>query len=177
MTILIEASPNKNGNGTYLADKITTRYEEVTRIRLWDLLYRGCKGCRECKEKNTFCTQDDDIKGLFPKLADADRIVIIAPNYMGFISGELKQLIDRLYCMKDSDKRSRFKDSAKLVFLFTQGSPTRDHGDRAQQWIKSIADSYNLKYYGITIPNCAKDNTDAVRIKEDEIMMSLSFFS
>ena len=179
MTILVESSPNANGNGHYLAEKIMEKYavEGIERFRLWDIDYRGCRGCMDCKNKDTFCTQADGLNVWLPKLAAASRIVLIAPNYMGFVAGEVKQFIDRWYCMRDANKMSRFKSGSKLIFLFTQGSGKRDRGDNAQNWIKSIADSFQLKYYGITVPNCERNNTDGVRLKQDEIMMSLSFFS
>ncbi|MDR0453775.1 MAG: NAD(P)H-dependent oxidoreductase [Deferribacteraceae bacterium] len=177
-TLLIECGSRKDGNGAYLADMIVEKYanENVKRVNLRDLRYSGCLACRKCKDQDSLCVQRDDLTPLFAGLAEVDRLVLIAPNYMGFVNGDTKQFTDRWYCMKDTRKISRFKEGAKLLFLFTQGSALRDHGDNAQHWMKRIADSYSLGFYGITVPNCAYDNHDGVRLKKEEIMMSISFF-
>ncbi len=177
-TLLVECGPRDDGNCAYLAGLIAEKYadENVQKLKLWDLQYRGCSACRKCKEQDSFCVQEDDLKPWLAGLAKVDRVVLIAPNYMGFVNGEAKQFIDRWFCMKDRQKISRFKESAKLLFLFTQGSAQRDHGDNAQGWMKRVAEGYRLKFYGLTIPNCASDNHDGVRLKKDEIMMSISFF-
>ena len=177
-TVLVECGPRKDGNCAYLANLIAEKYtgDTVDRLRLWDLRYSGCMACRKCKEGDSLCVQKDDLTPWLEKLTDVDRIVLIAPNYMGFINGETKQFIDRWYCLRDSRKMSRFKDDAKLLFLFTQGSAQRDNGNNAQNWMKRLAEGYKLKFYGLTVPNCAYDNHDGVRLKKDEIMMSISFF-
>ena len=177
-TLLVECSPRKDGNGAYLANVIAEKYtdERVEKIKLVDLNYGGCIACRKCKEQDSLCVQKDDLTPWLTELVKIDRIVLIAPNYMGFINGDTKQFTDRWYCMRDKQKISRFKEEAKLLFLFTQESTQRDNGDYTLNWMKRFAERYRLKFYGLTVPNCAYDNRDGVRIKKDEIMMSISFF-
>lgn len=179
MIVLIEGSPRKEGNGAHLAGKIAQKYanEDVKRMRLYDMSYKGCSSCRKCREQNTFCVLDDDMAGVYPLLAAADRIIIIAPSFYGHVNGEVKQFIDRLYCMKKADKTGKYKEGCKLVFLFTQGSPQRDRGAAEIEWMKKIAENSQLKYYGLTVPNCSFDDVDGIRLKEEEIMMSISFFA
>lgn len=178
MNILVESSPRRNGNGAYLADKIAKKYEAegVKRLKLCDINFNGCTACRKCRENDSLCVQDDGLKEWLQEVRGAKRVILIAPNYMGFIDGRMKAFLDRWYCMIDSKKFTRFQEGAKLLFLFTQGSAQRDHGDVCQSWMKRVAEGCKLKFYGLTVPNCSYDNHDGVRLKEEEIMMSVSFF-
>ncbi|MCD8569145.1 MAG: hypothetical protein LRY50_12815 [Geovibrio sp.] len=44
------------------------------------------------------------------------------------------------------------------------------------EWAKRVFTHYGLKFYGMVIPNCAADSRDGIRLKMDEIRMSLSMF-
>ena len=60
---------------------------------------RDCRHCNWCIRKQTegkFCVQDDDMKEIFPKILEADGLIIASPVYMGRLSGYLACFIDRL---------------------------------------------------------------------------------
>ncbi|MDR2400149.1 MAG: flavodoxin family protein [Deferribacteraceae bacterium] len=178
MILLIEASPRKNGNGAYIAAKIFDRFKDkgVTRFRLSEMDFKDCLACRSCKKNDSVCITKDDMQKIYPFLLDADTIILISPSYYGFVNGEAKKFIDRLYCMKKADKTSRYKEGAKLVFLLTMGKGNRDRGNFTQEWLKQIADNSSLKFYGVSIPNCSFDNTDGALLKAEEVLMGVSFF-
>jgi multimeric flavodoxin WrbA len=178
MIVLIEASPRKNGNGASLAGMIEERFKEkdVRRVSLRDLNFKDCLACRGCKKNDSLCVTKDDMQTLYPLLTDADTIILISPAYYGFVNGEAKKFVDRLYCMKKADKTSRYKQGAKLVFLLTMGKGNRDRGNMTQDWLKQIADNNSLKFYGVSIPNCSFDNTDAIALKAEEVLMGIGFF-
>jgi multimeric flavodoxin WrbA len=178
MILLLEASPRKKGNGAYLADKIAERFKEnqIHRFRLSELEFKDCLACRGCKRNDSLCVTKDDMQKIYPLLLDADTIVLVAPSYYGFVNGEAKKFVDRLYCMKKADKTSRYKQGAKLVFLLTMGKANRDKGNSTQDWLKQIADNNALKFYGVSIPNCSFENTDAISLKAEEVLTGISFF-
>jgi multimeric flavodoxin WrbA len=178
MILLIEASPRKKGNGAFLADRIEERFKDkgIHRFRLSEMNFKDCLACRSCRKNDSICVTNDDMQKLYPILLDADTIVLISPSYYGFVNGEAKKFVDRLYCMKKADKTSRYKEGAKLVFLFTMGKGNRDRGNNAQEWLKQIADNSALKFYGVSIPNCSFENTDGVSLKAEEVLMGISFF-
>lgn len=174
--MLIVESSHRSVNGSYLANMVAEKYPGAERLRLADIKYTGCTACKKCREADSTCVLEDDLTPVLKKLTSEKSIVLISPNYMGFMNGGMKMFLDRFYCMRDSHKRSRFTEGAKLAFFMTQGSGNRNKGDLCVNWLKNMCEHYSLKYYGHTIPNCADDNTDGVRLKQEEIGMNLSFF-
>jgi len=150
--LLINASPRKNGNSSFIINKLKEKYnnENLKSIFLNNLVYKGCQGCLSCRDNNTFCIVNDDLKVLLPELIDYDLIVIVTPNYYGFVTGQLKLFLDRWYCLKNKNRITKFKNT-KLFFVVVQGAPNRDHSANIINWSKHVFESFNLKYYGYTI--------------------------
>lgn len=174
--MLIVESSHRSVNGTYLADMIAAKYTGAERLRLSEIKFSGCTACKKCRENDSTCVMQDDLSPVLAKLPEEKQIVLIAPNYMGFMNGEMKLFMDRLYCMRRPNKQSRFAEGTKLAFFLTQGSGNRGKGELCQGWLKTITEHYAVKFYGHTLPNCSDDNTDGVRLKQEEIMMNLGFF-
>ncbi|MFC1961697.1 flavodoxin family protein [Chloroflexota bacterium] len=58
-----------------------------------------CRNCNWCVTKQTegnFCTQQDDMAGIYPLLAEADALLLASPVYMGRLNGHLACFLDRL---------------------------------------------------------------------------------
>ena len=53
-----------------------------------------CDGCL-CCEKTKSCRLSDDMRIIYPKLANADVIVLGSPNYFDNVSGLMKNFFDR----------------------------------------------------------------------------------
>ena len=175
--LIINASPRKSGNSSFIAESLMEKYAgECEVINLRQLEMKPCTACRSCKTNNSLCVIKDGISETYPKLLSADKIIFISPNIMGFISSLAKILTDRFYCLKTSDRKSRFEEGKKMFFILTQGAADRSHGDMAANWAKKFFEQYGLKTYTMVIPNCAYDNTDGVKIKLDEIKMNVSMF-
>ena len=47
------------------------------------------------KERQGDCVIKDDMMSVYPKLLNADAIVLATPGYMGMLSGLLKNFLDR----------------------------------------------------------------------------------
>ena len=177
MIVIIESSP-RDGNGSYLGQFIRSSYknEEIFYYKLWDLNYRGCNECKLCKRNNSLCVVEDDLLPVWKKLAAADLIVFISPIYYGQINGEMKQFVDRIYCMKGSDKRSKFKQGAKIFLILTQNSMQRDDTKKVQDWFKDVSSVYGLKFLGYTVPGCSNANTDSAERVSNDMLLNLTFF-
>lgn len=175
--LIINASPRKNGNSSFIANELMKKYEdEAEIINLRDLKLLSCTSCKSCRTNNSLCVIKDDLVDIYPKLLSADKIIFLSPNIMGFMSSLAKIFTDRFYCLKDSNKKSRFEEGKKVIFVLTQGSPNREHGETTLRWGKSFFESYGLKTFTMLIPNCAHDNFDGVKIKLDELKMNISMF-
>ncbi|WP_242347950.1 flavodoxin family protein [Mucispirillum schaedleri] len=175
--LIINASPRKSGNSTFIAESLKEKYGDSCQVvNLAELNMKPCTSCRSCKINNSFCVIKDDISELYSKLLSADKIILISPNIMGFISSHAKILTDRFYCLKTSERKTKFEEGKKMFFILTQKSADRSHGNMAANWAKGFFEQYGLKTFTFVIPNCGYDNTDGVKIKLDEIKMNVSMF-
>ena len=176
MHFIIDSSPREDGNGNWIADRLAEKYPDSERLKLSKMTYSGCKACGSCRKNNSFCIQNDDLGKYLSRFAEANGLILVAPNYMGFINGTAKSMLDRFYCMRTAEKMSRFKEGTKFAFLLTQGSHNRDKGSAAVDWMKRFAENYQLKYLGLTVPGCNNDNLDGIKLKKEDILMNFSFF-
>ncbi|MFA5367497.1 MAG: flavodoxin family protein, partial [Dehalococcoidia bacterium] len=67
-----------------------------------DLDIKPCKGCFNCWLKTPgVCSQKDDMQQLLPVMRDADVIVYATPVYSYGMSGQMKNLIDRMIVLAE----------------------------------------------------------------------------
>jgi multimeric flavodoxin WrbA len=67
-------------------------------ITLWGKQINGCNQCNWCIKNQTAdkpCVQDDDMGWVYPKLLEADGIILASPAHFGRLSGLMADLIDR----------------------------------------------------------------------------------
>lgn len=99
----IVGSKRKKGNTSTLIQKAieTAREEGIESevIFLGDYNIADCNGCEGCK--NTFkCVVDDDMQKIYPRLLEADAIILGSPTYFYNVSAYVKAFIDRCYCLE-----------------------------------------------------------------------------
>lgn len=93
-------SPRKKGNSTLLANHIILGAESqgatVESIRLNGLNIKPCQGCYVCQgEDSKGCAVDDDMQDLYPKIIEADALIIASPVYWFNMSAQTKIFMDR----------------------------------------------------------------------------------
>jgi len=97
-------SPIKGGNTEAflkeaLAAAENTGDVQVEIVLLADKEIGHCRHCNWCLTKqveNKFCSRNDDMAGIYPKILDADGLLLASPVYIGRLSGYLADFIDRL---------------------------------------------------------------------------------
>ena len=176
MVLIINASPLLSGNSAFIANEVKNSYDDAEIIHLADLNMLPCTSCKSCKINNSLCVIKDDITPIYDKLLKADKIVFISPNIFGFLSSLGKIFTDRFYCLKTSDKKTKFAEGKKAIFILTQGSPNRDHGEIITSWAKTFFNAYGLKTFTMVIPNCTSDSLDGAKLKINEIKTNISMF-
>ncbi|MBW1781767.1 MAG: flavodoxin family protein [Deltaproteobacteria bacterium] len=67
-------------------------------IPLWDMKIHGCTQCNWCMKHQSAdrpCVQDDDMVRVYPRLLEADGIILASPAHFGRLSGCMADLMDR----------------------------------------------------------------------------------
>ncbi len=99
--LILKGSPRERGNSAVLADRVRAGAVdagwEAESVSLQSMDIRPCDGCDLCRENIEYCVIDDDMQNLYPKLIEADALVLASPVYWFTYSAQLKLCIDRWY--------------------------------------------------------------------------------
>ena len=118
--LILKASPRERGNSATLADRLaagaTGAGAQVESIYLHGLDIRTCDACDLCQEPGSGCVIEDDMQPLYPKLAEADAIVLASPIYWFTFSSQLNLCMDRWYTFQSS-RYQEIKDKPFGIIL------------------------------------------------------------
>ena len=96
--LALSGSPRVNGNtDQYLnmvLEECAAQGAETELIRVCDLNLKGCRGCYGCVQAKS-CVIQDDFQDIFPKIVEADVLLLGSPVYHSSITPELKAVLDR----------------------------------------------------------------------------------
>jgi multimeric flavodoxin WrbA len=94
----IFGSPRKGGNTEILLEEALKGAEkagaEVERLHVTDFTVTPCKECHGCDETGR-CVIPDDMQKIYPKLLEADIIILASPIFFYGITAWAKALVDR----------------------------------------------------------------------------------
>lgn len=106
----IVGSRRKNGNTALLVQEALKPWQsqglETEMIYLVDYEVKGCNGCEGCNE-SCKCVIQDDMQKIYPKLLEADALILGSPAYFYNITSDMKTFIDRCYCFEAFDDNDR----------------------------------------------------------------------
>ena len=102
--IAFNGSPRRGWNTATLLEKAlegaTSRGAESELIHLYDLDFKGCRSCFECKLKGGKSygrgAVRDDLRPILKKVEHADAIILGSPIYLGTATGEMRSFMERL---------------------------------------------------------------------------------
>ncbi len=119
----IVGSKRKKGNTASLVQKTLEPFMEdpncyVETIYLGDMNFEGCRGCEGCAKTNR-CVLADDMQEIYPKLRNADALIVGSPTYFYNITSDMKKFIDRCYCFCSFDT----SDRSVWISEFEHGKP------------------------------------------------------
>ena len=105
-------------------------------VYLYDLNYKGCRGCHSCKllDENKFgqCAVKDDLTPVLEKAKDADVLLIGSPIYFSDITGETRSFIERYLfpCITyNKDRKPTYAKLPKIGWVFTTNAPGEFYKD------------------------------------------------
>ncbi len=119
-----------------------------------------CTGCFSCWVKHPGrCIYSDDMETLYPKLAQADFVILATPLYVDGMAGTLKNLLDRCLPLAEPffevregmcrhPLREGVKENGKLVLISNCGFWEIEHFDPLVQHVKAICKNFKRKFAG-----------------------------
>jgi len=120
--LILKGSPRDKGNSSVLANKVADGAREggaeVESISLHGMDIRPCDACDVCAETEGVCIIKDDMQAIYPKLLQADTIVLASPVYWFTISAQLKLCIDRWYGLQSSGWKKMAGKQAAIVLTY-----------------------------------------------------------
>jgi len=119
--LILKGSPREKGNSGTLAERLADGAREagadVESVHLHSLEIRPCDACNECAGAGG-CIIQDDMQGLYPKVAAADAIVFACPVYWFTVSAQLKLFVDRLYAFQSSSWKEFAGKKAAVILTY-----------------------------------------------------------
>jgi multimeric flavodoxin WrbA len=102
--VILKGSPRRNGNSAALADALADAARDagatVESFYLHGMDIRPCNACDSCHEHtDKDCVVKDDMRKLYPKLREADAVVVASPIYWFTVSAQTKLFMDRCYAL------------------------------------------------------------------------------
>jgi multimeric flavodoxin WrbA len=173
MNILaINGSPNRSGNTARLMRAILDGAESndhtTETIHLHELNMRGCSACMACKREKGIghCAQRDDFQTIEPKLRQADCLIIGSPIYFGFLTGQIKCLIDRWYSFLDTEYNNDVLKNKRFIPVIVSGAPAEQFCvpalDYLRRWLVNflgMKEDGHIAAGGLRVPSDSKDSS------------------
>jgi multimeric flavodoxin WrbA len=149
--ITILGSPRRKGNSATLAENVVLGAKsmgaEVNTFFLHGMDIKPCDACAICHEDiNAECVINDDMQKLYPKLRQADAIVIASPIYWFTVSAQTKIYMDRCYALINSGAYALKDKRIGIVLTYADSDPFSSGAVNA---IRTFQDAF--AYVGATI--------------------------
>jgi multimeric flavodoxin WrbA len=155
--LILQASPRANGNTAWMAEEYKKAAEaaghEVTLVNVSRKKIAGCLACEYCHGKgNGRCIQDDDMQAIYPRLEEAEMVLLASPVYSWSFSGQMQSCITRFYAPGAPAAR-------KYALLLSSGSP--GVYDAVISQYKAILGFIGARDLGIKVFNGENQKTEA----------------
>ncbi|PAB59221.1 flavodoxin family protein [Anaeromicrobium sediminis] len=178
--LVLLGSPRRAMNTDFILDCVIggliEKNVEVEKIFLRNMSINHCVDCKACA-KTGHCIIDDDMKLLYPKLDEADIIILGSPLYFNSVSSITKTMIDRceaFWCSKYLLKKSSIDRNKKRkgMFVCTAGSKADNHQFKGATLVADLFfKSVNAEY----THNILIDNTDEKNTKKREKLIEIAY--
>ena len=119
--LILNGSPRAKSNSAAFAaafkDGAESAGHEAEVLNIAKLKIAGCLGCEYCHKVGAGqCVQKDDMQEIYPRLAEADLVVLCSPIYYWSFSGQMQSLITRFYAPGKPAAK-------KYAMILSSGSP------------------------------------------------------
>ncbi|MBA7600240.1 hypothetical protein ES703_07289 [subsurface metagenome] len=144
--VVLHGSPRKGMNSDTLADQFLSGLHEqgehkVTHFYTNELDVKPCQGCLHCATSpGHTCAIDDDMTEIYAAYRDSDLVVWATPMYWGYMTAQLKAVLDRMEALAWEG----FRDKTFAVFI-----TYRHHYESTQVFFERIAPHFGIKLHVI----------------------------
>jgi multimeric flavodoxin WrbA len=162
----IVCSPRSGGNTEILTRKaLESAKTEGAEVEMWSIIGKDVKPCDHCGScvKTRQCHIKDDMQALYPKLIEADGIILGSPVYFWSVTAQTKLVIDRTYALRRPTNRLEGKVGGAIAVA----------GRRGQVEALTVINNFFLGQ-GMTPTGLGVDGKGSEKgdIKEDERAMA-----
>lgn len=171
-------SPRENGNTAAMVKAVcqgtALAGHETEVVTITNLTIHDCSACGACKTgKIEYCTINDDMQKLYPKIIEADCLVIGTPVYMGQITGQMKNFFDRWYPFMDQNYQIFHLPGKKYITVTASGAPAevfRSVTDYLNYWLGTFFKMklvQNIVGGGLGAPDAINSQTELLALAEN----------
>ena len=142
-TLVLKASPRKDGNTATLADRVVAGLREggekdIVEFSLHTLALHPCQACDACvRPPYAGCVIKDGYQEIYPAFRDADLLVLAAPIYWWHLCAQAKTFVDRWHSAMTFD-RDHCLARKRLVLLLAYFAEDPYGVDLAVKMFESI---------------------------------------
>ncbi|HSR11602.1 MAG TPA: flavodoxin family protein [Thermodesulfobacteriota bacterium] len=174
--LIFLGSPRKEGNSAILAGQVAEGAEsaegKIEKFFLHDMNIQPCDACEACRDRSdTNCILDDDMKEVFPKLREADVIVIAGPVYWFTVSAQTKLFMDRWYALGGPEGHAFKGKRFGIVLTYADTDPFSSGAVNA---LRTFQDALN--YVGASVVGMVYGSAwEAGEIKKNKELLEKAF--
>ncbi len=153
----IYGSPRKQGNSDLLLDQALkgarSAGAETSSIYVRDFKFSGCLECLGC-EKTGACVVKDDMQDLYPRIQEAEVIILSTPIFFYGFSSQLKALIDRCQALwsgrmlKKKGEQRKTYDSGRGYLIAVGATKGKNLFEGVERTAKYFFDALDKTYAG-----------------------------
>lgn len=120
--LILNGAPRKNGATASLVKAFTegavASGNEVREAYIHGMDIKNCIGCDSCMRTHEGCVQkDEDMAKIYEDLTWCDTVVFASPIHFGYLTAQLKSVIDRMFAWFNLP--GNFTAKKKTVFIST----------------------------------------------------------
>lgn len=152
--LAFHGSPRSQGNSEILLDQflegVKSRGIIFEKIRLYELYFKPCIECDAC-ETEGFCILEDDMTRLYPKILEADFLVLSAPIFFYTLPSYVKAFFERFqvfWVQKNLLGRAFTKKKTKGILFCVGATRGKKLFECAVRSFKYVLDTIEGVYIG-----------------------------
>lgn len=164
-TVALHGSPRRNGNSDTLVKNFikglrASGNSEIQEFYANELNIKPCQGCLTCNKPPYECAIEDDMQEIYSAFIDADVVVFATPMYWGYMTAQLKTVLDRMEAVAN---QKHFRDKTFVTIL-----TYHHHYESVVAFFKRIMEYFRFKLYTITYCSLGKDGQKDIHVSNCE---------